>query len=259
MLRATLALVIVLLVAACSGGGGSATTTTGAAASTGATSEAAGDAGGTATSGAVTDPAACEELADEELEVTRELLALLASDDGTIEPDALDGLDPDDRARIEELEARSDEVSARAGEVGCLDQLDALICERVAGLPVDEVIVEQMSSACTVLDDQQVVEDRMAVIDTCDGLADEGAAALEELLVGVAELPDAERPDSIEGEVPATITDAYVLVYSAIDERAAELGCTNDVLQPLLCERIDAVEPEGPFAEELLAEIMGAC
>jgi hypothetical protein len=256
MARATLALVIVLLVAACSGDSESPTTAEGAA---GGTDEAPEEVDGTSTTAVTTDPAACEELADEELELTRELLALLASEDGTIEPDALDGLADDDRARIEELEARSDEVSARAGEVGCLDQLDALICERVADLPVDEVIVEQKSSACTVLDDQLAVEDRMAAIDTCVGLADEGGAALEELLAGVAGLPVAERPESIEGEVPSAITDAYVLVYSAIDVRAAELGCTNDVLQPLLCERIDTVEAEGPFAEELLAEIMGAC
>ncbi|MDY7102056.1 MAG: hypothetical protein S0880_12780 [Actinomycetota bacterium] len=264
MSRVALALVLLLPLLACSGDDSTADDDSAAVGADGTATTAddveGGDAAG-ATSSTVAegDPEVCAGLADEELAITRELLELLADEDGTIGPDALEGLPADERERIDELQSQSDDVNTRASESGCGAQLDALICERVGELPVDAAIVEQMSAACAMLDDQVAAGERMAAIDTCEGLADEGAVALEELLAGVADLPEDERPESIEGEIPSAVTDGYVLVYSAIDDRATELGCTNDVLQPLLCERIAAITPEGPFGEDLLEQMTVDC
>lgn len=100
-------------------------------------------------------------------------------------------------------------------------------------------------------------DDDAAGGDSCEDLADEGIALIEDALSEAADL-DLEEIAAAGGEEPEFVTELQTK-GEELEARQDELGCTEEEMDALMCDRIGDIEADGFFAEALTEELAGDC
>jgi hypothetical protein len=100
-------------------------------------------------------------------------------------------------------------------------------------------------------------DDDTASGETCEDLADDGIAVIQDALTEAEDL-DLEALAAADGEPPEFIAEMEGRIEE-LDARQEELGCTDEEMDELMCDRVGDLDAEGVMAEMLSSELAGEC
>ncbi|MDY7105961.1 MAG: hypothetical protein S0880_32650 [Actinomycetota bacterium] len=93
---------------------------------------------------------------------------------------------------------------------------------------------------------------------SCVDLAGEMMELLQDTIDVASDMTLEEMIASGEEDTPEFLVELET-EGEALEERAEEIGCSDEEMEQLMCDRVDEIEAEGPFAEGIMASAAAEC